>query len=207
MTGSNVNHFLPSAHIESSLQTVVCWKLCIFMQFVAWSRRSICFCFLLFSLYLNDLWCVHTVYIIHTAGCEMVCDYTVLTDVAQTEDWCYASLTRLWGTLKNVNIAMTPISQFTWPHTEIMWSWIMYDSMQCVCRNHFHLIHPTDDFCSLTPTWNKTWLISEIKSLLWLWQQTIVFIRLFWFSLTFALFLLLLACYNENSNLLLCQKY
>lgn len=31
--------------------------------------------------------CSHCVYIIHTVSKEMICDYSVLTDVAEDEDW------------------------------------------------------------------------------------------------------------------------
>lgn len=53
-------HFLASAPLL--ITNSVCGKLCIFKQFVAKIHKSNRFSlYLLFSLYLNDLWCVHIV--------------------------------------------------------------------------------------------------------------------------------------------------
>lgn len=128
------------------------------------------FC-LLFSLYLNDLWCVHAVYVTHTVSCEMFCGYTVLTDVTQTEDWHHHCV--------NVNHDITQTS-FTF--------------------------HPPDRRLQHKTRPDFSLRVHRLSPLTVTTNSIFHHIVLMGVNLTFALFLLLLASYNENSILLLCAR-
>lgn len=148
------------------------------------SFKQILFSFcLLFSLELNDVWCVHTVYIIHTAGCEMVCDHSVLTDVTHTEHWHHDSVTL--KNLENVKITIN--------HTHTHGSCGHESCMTAcsVCVQKSFTFHPPDwwlqhetDFSVRTNS-----LTSLTVTANYIFHQTV----LMGFNLTFALFLLLLA--------------